>query len=127
KHGVWMISSIPLLPNTSVPTVLVGRSNDGAQSFGAPVQIPPPLGKKVDLDKNWTVCDNSAPSPFYGNCYTEFDNFAENDLEYMSASSDGGFAWSSPVSPPGNPHGIGGQPLVQPDGTVIVPFESLKG
>src|SRR5947207_7536388 len=49
KHGVWMISSIPLLPNTSVPTVFVSRSTDGAQSFDPPVQIPAPLGKKVDL------------------------------------------------------------------------------
>ena len=27
----------------------------------------------------------------------------------------------------GNPKGLGGQPVVQPNGTVIVPFESLKG
>src|SRR5437588_12576765 len=27
-HGVWLISSIPLLQNTSVPTVLVKRSTD---------------------------------------------------------------------------------------------------
>ena len=39
----------------------------------------PPPATKVDLDKNWTVCDNHAASPFYGNCYTEFDNFGEGD------------------------------------------------
>ena len=66
-------------------------------------------------------------SRFYGNCYTEFDNFGQGDLEYMSTSSDGGNTWSVPVSPAGNPKGLGGQPVVQPDGTVIVPFESLKG
>jgi hypothetical protein len=127
KHGVWLISSIPLLPNLGVPTVFVSRSTDGAATFGIPVQIPAPPVHNVDLDKNWTVCDNTASSPFYGNCYTEFDNFAENDLEYMSTSSDGGLTWSIPVAPAGRPHGLGGQPLVQPDGTVIVPFESLKG
>ena len=31
------------------------------------------------------------------------------------------------MSPAGKPKGLGGQPVVQPDGTVIVPFESLKG
>jgi hypothetical protein len=124
KHGVWMISSIPLLPNIAVPTVFVSRSVDGGATFGNPVSIPSPAVKKVDLDKNWTACDNSPSSPFYGNCYTEFDNFAENDLEYMSTSSDGGLIWSTPVSPGGQPHGLGGQPLVQPNGTVIVPYES---
>ena len=127
KHDTWMISSIPLLPGSLVvPTIFVSRSTDGGATFGTPVQIPPPA-KKVNLDKNWTVCDNHAGSPFYGNCYTEFDNFGEGDLEYMSTSSNGGLTWSAPVSPAGNPKGLGGQPVVQPNGTVIVPFESLKG
>ena len=56
----------------------------------SPVRIPPPAVRQVDLDKNWTVCDNHAASPFYGHCYTEFDNFGEGDLEYMSTSADGG-------------------------------------
>ena len=126
KHNVWMISSIPLLPNLVVPTIFVSRSTDGGATFGNPVQIPPPA-RKVNLDKNWTVCDNHPGSPFYGNCYTEFDNFGEGDLEYMSTSSDGGLTWSAPVSPAGNPKGLGGQPVVAPDGKVIVPFESLRG
>jgi BNR repeat-like domain len=126
RHDTWMISSIPLLPSLSVPTVFVNLSTDGGATFGNPVQIPPPA-RKVDLDKNWTACDNHPSSPFYGNCYTEFDNFGEGDLEYMSTSSDGGRTWGTPVSPAGKPKGLGGQPVVQPDGTVIVPFESLKG
>jgi hypothetical protein len=81
----------------------------------------------VDLDKNWTVCDNTPTSPFYGHCYTEFDNFGQGDLEYMSTSTDGGRTWSRPVSTAGNDKGLGGQPLVQPNGAVVVPFESLNG
>src|SRR4051795_8305301 len=127
KHGTWLISSIPLSPNLSVPTVFVSASTDGGATFGSPAQIPPPAVKKINLDKNWTVCDNHTTSPFFGNCYTEFDNFGENDLEYMSTSRNGGSVWSTPVAPAGNPHGLGGQPVVRPDGTVIVPFESLKG
>jgi hypothetical protein len=126
RHDTWMISSIPLLPNLDVPTIFVNLSTNGGATFGNPVQIPPPA-KKVNLDKNWTACDNHPSSPFYGHCYTEFDNFGEGDLEYMSTSSDGGRTWSTPVSPAGNPKGLGGQPVVQPNGTVIVPFESLKG
>jgi hypothetical protein len=127
KHTTWLISSIPLEQNTLVvPNVLVSQSTDDGVSFGNPVQIPAP-SHKVDLDKNWTVCDNHPDSPNYGNCYTEFDNFGQNDLEYMSTSSDGGSTWSQPVSPAGHVVGLGGQPVVQSDGTVIVPFESLRG
>jgi hypothetical protein len=126
--GVWLISSIPLEPTTLVvPNVFINRSTDDGLTFGTPVSIPPPAARKVDLDKNWTACDNHPASPGYGNCYTEFDNFAQDDLEYMSTSTDGGLTWSTPVSPAGHPKGLGGQPVVQPNGTVIVPFEALNG
>jgi hypothetical protein len=127
KHGVWLISSIPLTSSLVVPTVFTSRSTDGGASWGDPVSIPPPVARRVNLDKNWIVCDNTPTSPHYGNCYTEFDNNGELDLEEMSTSSDGGLTWSQPVSPQGNPHGLGGQPLVQPNGTVIVPFETITG
>jgi hypothetical protein len=45
----------------------------------------------------------------------------------MSTSTDGGVTWSQPLPTAGNDKGIGGQPVVQPNGTVIVPFESLNG
>ena len=45
----------------------------------------------------------------------------------MSTSSDGGLTWSIPVVPAGRPQGLGGQPVVQPSGRVVVPFESLNG
>jgi hypothetical protein len=124
-HSTWLISSIPLLPNTSVPTVFVSRSTDDGQTWKDPVTIPPPAAKTVDLDKNWTVCDNNSGSRFFGHCYTELDNFGAGDLELMSTSTDGGVTWSPPVPTAGNDKGLGGQPLVQPDGTVIVPFESV--
>ena len=126
-HSTWLISSIPLLQSGVVPTVLVNRSTDDGLTWSAPVSIPPPAANKVDLDKNWTVCDNGANSPFLGHCYTELDNFGAGDLELMSTSTDGGLTWSTPVPTGGNDKGLGGQPVVQPNGTVIVPFESLNG
>src|SRR5438105_93693 len=98
-HGVWIVSSIPLLPNTSVPTVLFNRSTDDGQTWGPAISMPPPVTNSVDLDKNWTVCDNHPSSPFYGHCYTELDNFADGDLELMSTSTDGGLTWSVPIRP----------------------------
>jgi hypothetical protein len=125
-HDVWMISSIPILANGLVPTVTVNRSTDGGLSWGAPVTIPPPVARTVDLDKNWTVCDSHVRSPFYGHCYTEFDNFGDGDRELMSTSTDGGQTWGTPVETAGHDKGLGGQPVVQPSGPVIVPFETLN-
>jgi hypothetical protein len=127
EHGVWLVSSIPIRPDGVVPTVLVNRSTDDGVTWSAPVSIPPPAAKVVNLDKNWTVCDNHTSSPFHGHCYTELDNFAADDTELMSTSQDGGLTWSVPVRTSGHDKGLGGQPVVQPDGTVVVPFESLNG
>src|ERR671930_2322330 len=127
RHGVWMVSSIPLLPSINTPTVFVNRSTDDGVTWGRPISIPPPVSNSVDLDKNWTVCDNNTGSPFRGHCYTELDNFGDGDLELMSTSTDGGMTWSTPIPTAGNDKGLGGQPLVQPNGTVIVPFEGLNG
>src|SRR3954469_8508220 len=126
-HGTWIVSSIPLRPDTSVPTVLFNVSTDAGRNFGTPSSMPPPVSNSVDLDKNWTVCDNGAASPFRGHCYTELDNFGDGDRELMSTSTDGGRTWSVPVQTAGHDKGLGGQPVVQPNGTVIVPFESLSG
>jgi hypothetical protein len=125
-HGTWLISSIPLLPNRVVPTVFVNRSTDDGRTWSTPVSIPPPVSNSVNLDKNWTVCDNVS-SRFRGHCYTELDNFGDGDLELMSTSTDGGRNWSVPIPTAGNDKGLGGQPVVQPSGRVIVPFESLNG
>ncbi len=126
KHGVWLISSIPLTATTSVPFVFVSRSTNGGTRWSNPVQIPRPVGVPVDLDKNWTACDNSVISPFKGNCYTEFDNFAQGDVVYMSTSSDGGATWGTPKTMPSKFVAIGGQPVVQPTGTVVVPIEGFS-
>src|SRR5919198_3488059 len=75
-HGTWLISSIPLLPNRVVPTVFVNRSTDDGRTWSTPVSIPPPVSNSVNLDKNWTVCDNVS-SRFRGHCYTELDNFGD--------------------------------------------------
>jgi hypothetical protein len=80
----------------------------------------------VFYDKNWSVCDNTPTSPFYGNCYTEFDNASSRDLEQMSTSTDGGLTWGPPLATADTIHGLGGQPVVQPNGRVVVPFEGLN-
>ncbi len=125
KHGVWMISSLPLLQVTGGvlgAAVVVSRSTNGGTIWGNPVTVAAAKGTQ-DFDKNWTVCDNTASSPFYGNCYTEWDDHGHSNQLHMATSSDGGLTWIA-ARVPGHSVVIGGQPLVQPNGTVIVPIDN---
>jgi hypothetical protein len=123
KYGVWLISYLGLRNPFPPVDVLVSRSTDGLH-WGGPVVV------NADghfNDKNWTACDNTASSPFYSNCYTEFDDNTQGDLILMSTSTDGGLTWGAALPTANNAHGIGGQPLVQPSGTVIVPINGFTG
>jgi hypothetical protein len=128
--GVWLVSTLALKEDVngspSEPAVLTSRSTDGGLTFGTPVDTAVAIGSQ-DYDKNWIVCDNhatlpsSAPNPKYGNCYTTWDDFGNGNRLLASTSTDGGLTWGAPVATAGNATGLGGQPVVQPDGTVIVP------
>ena len=122
KHGVWMISTLPLVGLNSssgkIGDVAVSLSSDGLH-WGAPILID----KTAEDDKNWTVCDNTTTSPYYGNCYTEWDQAYGSGDVLMSVTSDGGHTWSAGKPSSDHATGLGGEPLVQPNGTVIVPFQ----
>lgn len=129
KHNVWLISTLPLTGRSSSvsPTaagVYTSRSTDGGLTWGNPIFV---TGSNLQSpDKNWIVCDNTATSPFYGNCYTEWDANGDGNRIYMSTSSDGGLTWGQRKPTANNATGIGGQPLVQPNGTVIVPIDNAN-
>ena len=118
KHGVWMIASLPV-SNTvqDVPAVVVNRSTDGGFTWQNPVNVGP-VGNP---DKNWIVCDNWSSSPHFGNCYMQWDNDVTAEV-LMSTSSDGGQTWGQATPMATTTYGIGGQPLAQPNGTVVVPL-----
>jgi len=121
KHSVWMIASLPLSNTSRTPAVAVSRSIDGGLTWLNPVSADPTAESS---DKNWIVCDSWPNSPHYGNCYLEWDDPINNDEIWMSTSGDGGLTWGTPVSTADGATGIGGQPLVQPNGTVVVPIET---
>jgi hypothetical protein len=120
KHGVWMIASLPLSNTSQTPAVVVSRSADGL-NWEHPVSADPTAPSS---DKNWIVCDSWPGSPHYGNCYLEWDDPLNFDEIFMSTSSDGGLTWGVATPTANLAEGIGGQPLVQPNGTVVVPIET---
>jgi hypothetical protein len=121
KHQQWLISTLPIDSNGS-PDVAVSRSTDGTH-WGKPIIVD---GSGVD-DKNWITCDNSPKSKFYGNCYSEWDQGFSTGLIEMSVSTDGGLTWGPGLTTGDQAGGLGGQPLVQPNGTVVVPIDGFGG
>lgn len=117
KHDVWMISSLGFSPGDDV---VVSRSLDGGLNWEDPVLVTSGGG----VDKNWTACDNWPNSPFFGNCYTEWDNAGQGGLIKTSTSTNGGATWGPALGTRENGRGIAGQPLAQPNGTVVVPINT---
>jgi hypothetical protein len=109
-HGVWLVSALTIHPGGS--HVFVSRSNDG-EHWAAPIDVADgPI-----LDKDWVVCDNNAASPFHGRCYAEYTD-DEKNITVSQSSDDGGVTWSTPVR--AGSVLVGTQPVVQPNGTLVV-------
>ncbi len=115
-HGVWMICTLPIGNND---VVAVSRSTDGL-TWSNPVTVT-----NINADKNWITCDNTSTSPYYGHCYVEFDSPNDGDLTFMTTSTNGGTSWGTAKNTADDLYGIGGQPLVQPNGTVVAPILNL--
>lgn len=122
KRNVWMISSLALSGTSTVKgaAILTSRSLDGGLTWQNPVVVATATGTN-DFDKNWIACDTWATSPYYGNCYTEWDNYGSGNRLLMSTSTDGGATWGAGLQTANGASGLGGQPVVRPDGTVVVP------
>jgi hypothetical protein len=117
KHNVWLISSLGIGSNVDV---LTSRSTNGGLTWSNPVTTA-----TGSLDKNWIVCDNTASSPFFGNCYAQYDITSGNQIR-MKRSTDGGLTWGAALAPSGGATGLGGQPVVRPNGTVLVPYRATS-
>jgi hypothetical protein len=127
-HNTWLITSLAI--STSGGSVLgaaviVNQSTNGGTSWSNPVVVHAASGSE-NLDKEWIVCDDTSTSSFYGHCYVEWDDNGSGNRIHMSTSTDGGNTWGSQQNTANNATGIGGQPLVQPNGTVIVPIDNAN-
>jgi len=115
KHGVWLINTLPIAGGVNVA---VSRSKDGVH-WDNPIYV----SQAGDADKNWINCDNTPTSPYYGNCYVGWDN---SQIQ-MTTSTDGGLTWSPAQSTAAGDYGIGVNPVVQPNGNVVVGFADFNG
>jgi hypothetical protein len=119
SHGVWMIASLAFSDRANA--MMISRSEDGT-GWDMPVAA---LLSDVNLeyDKEWIACDNWEASPFFGSCYLSYADFGTNKL-LTQASRDGGLTWGPQVPSPafGSDSLNGAQPVVRPDGTLVVLF-----
>ena len=123
-HRVWLAATLAIEERTTGRrvSVWVSRSADGT-TWGAPVPVvrPETLGQP---DKSWIVCDNGSSSPYRGRCYISYSDWlADAETIVTMTSADGGLTWQGPVtSRDPAAAGVGTQPLVQPNGTLVVSF-----
>ena len=103
QDNVWLISTLGI--NGSQVDVLTSRSTNGGLTWGNPI-----VTATGSLDKNWIVCDNTASSPFFGNCYTQYDITSGNQVR-MRRSTDGGLTWGAALAPSSGATGLGGRGL----------------
>jgi hypothetical protein len=133
KHHTWLIATIAGLcattDCTSLPltmAVLVSRSTNGGKTWSEPVTVAR-SHTPVTVDRPEIRCDTHPASPYYGHCYLEYErhnNAGGNKHVLISVSTDGARTWGAPQGSANHTTGGGagtGAPLVQPDGTVVVP------
>ena len=122
EHDVWIAVTLAVINGGVGQDVLASRSTDGGLTFGNPVTVADAGGSDF-FDKSWVTCDTWASSPNFGNCYVEFDNAFNGNRLMMYRSTDGGLTWTQSTAP--NTGVLGGQPVVQPNGTVVMAIENV--
>ena len=124
QHGTWLIATVA--ESEIRVRTLVSRSRDGL-TWSAPVVAA--ADPSEDDDKEWVTCDNGSLSPFRGHCYLSYLDVRSSTIR-TRISTNGGLTWSAPVeSVPSTDLGFenGAQPVVQPDGTLVIVYELAAG
>jgi hypothetical protein len=130
--GEWMATAIDCTGTSPKPSrPPIGAAVSVSTSFDGVHWAKPVIVAKIKpggfFDKDWITCDSTVTSRFFGNCYIEWDLPSQGELVVMSTSRDGGRTWSTPAATGSQLAGIGGEPVVQPNGTVVVPIIGLTG
>ncbi len=101
----------------------VARSSDAGRTWTA-TYFDPQTGGSMFNDKPMITVDTNPGSPFFNRVYVAWDAAGGPLGIQLSASSDHGVTFSSPVSA-GIPMGIGADPFVGPDGVLHVAWQDF--
>jgi hypothetical protein len=129
-HGRWLAESLTLADEST--SVVVSGSGDGF-SWDAPVTVishprPSQGNEGTNLDKSWITCDNGTTSPFRGHCYVAYTDFAQQGVNIgVQSTSDGGRTWSAPTFVRVAVDVPGVQPVVRPNGQLVLVFLDRPG
>ncbi len=123
SHNVWMVTGLAINSSVVGAAVTVSRSTNGGTTWNNPV-IARSASGSANFDKEWIACDNTSTSAFFGHCYIEYDDNGAGNRIHMLTSTNGGTSWTDVTT---GSTGLGGQPVVRPNGTVMVPYESNTG
>ena len=117
KHETYLLAMMPFDDQGNGRGVLVSRSSDGL-NWSQPITAASSAG----ANGHWLACDNSAKSPYFGNCYDAYLDYSSPvaNVNNLVVSSDGGVTWGPPVTSPDQLTGLVTSISIQPNGTVIV-------
>jgi hypothetical protein len=124
-HGRWLAESLALSATSTA--VVVSSSPDGS-TWSPPVtalslQRPGRGEESTNLDKSWIACDDGAASPWRGHCYLAYTDFAGQGTSIgVQTSADGGATWSTPTLVRVGIDVPGVQPVVRPNGELVLVF-----
>jgi hypothetical protein len=133
KYGEFLASVLPISnvaepqygeTDTTLPPVVL-RSGNGF-TWTAPQPVTNGAGE-IRPEKNYIACDNNASSRYYGNCYVAWDDNDNNDAFHAATSTNGGVTWGPTLNSANGHSSFGGQPVILPNGTVVVVTEDSSG
>lgn len=96
----------------------VFRSTNGGQTWGGRIDV-----STGSSDKEWIHVDRSPTSPHQDNVYLTWH---QANVMFFARSTDRSLTWSTPISFPTAPRGIGSDIATAPDGTIYYVYAGLQ-
>lgn len=117
-YDMWLVSSLVTGGPGGSSAILTSRTNNNGYSFFKPV-----TAATGQLTRHWLVCNYHPTGP----CYLGYTVAGAGNALRMRVTTNGGLTWGPERGTADNAAGFAGKPVVQQDGTVIVPYLATNG